>query len=65
VSVPLCVVVVIGADDAGRVVWLEEHPAITIARAMAAIRLRRSRFTFELDARARIWVPTRLYAHSD
>jgi hypothetical protein len=45
VPVPWFAVVVVTEEDAGRVVWLEEHPAVTIARTMAAIRQRRKDLT--------------------
>ena len=44
-TVPLVAVVVVTEGDAGRVVWLDEHPAIRTIRAMAAIRWRRRDLT--------------------
>jgi len=38
VTVPLYVIDVVDEDDAGRVVWLEEHAAVTIVRAIVAVR---------------------------
>jgi hypothetical protein len=37
-TVPVCVVVVVAEGDAGRVVWVEEHPVAMIVSEIAAVR---------------------------